>query len=312
MLYTRFVVMQRQYHLNTTPFGDDNENDGTFGRLPPYPLENKYPRISCHHGSVMLPNNLSVARSIVEKHDNIDILEIDFIVYNENLISSHDFDSSSVLNGSPLKDWIDFVIIEKGLILWIDLKVRLDVWAWIWDHSSYTAHFFFDSLQSLRQYYIETHNIDIRRFIMLTCQDYDTRCRIEYELLHDQRKEIAIIMNHQPSSGSASPILPPRWLLVYDLPFNISYILQYILPKECYSMINTYVYNHFVRYDFSQSTIISIDLSFFDDNINKIYKFIRESNIKEETKIILYNFPLNKEPIKLEGYDIIMQYDYIA
>ena len=271
---------------------DDTKQSSSTSR--PYPLLNKKPLISCHHGNVTQPNNIAAARQIIEKYQDIDIVEIDFIVVDKHVVSSHDYDANSLLKGSPLHEWIDYIIIERNLILWIDLKVRLDVMAYIYDYSVYTASFFMNTLNDIRSYYLENKGIDIMQYTMITCQDKDTRWQLEQKL-------------HTPTTHEGGI----QWLLVYDIPFNTSYIVQYLTPKELQYLVNNYVYNRFMCYDFSASPIISLDLSFFDNDLDKMARFIYENTtIQHGTMIVIYNFPLTQKRLTLENYHIIMQYDY--
>ena len=150
-------------------------------------------------------------------------------------------------------------------------------------------------LCQIRSYYWKHKQIDITQYVMLTSQDDEIKYSLE-DLNYKQEFYCHDIVN--------------KWLILCDIPYVPCYITQKLIPNEFQFLLNEYVYNYYIKYDFSKCIAISLDLSFFDNNIKKIIQFINESNIPYNTIIILYNFPLNYTPITIENYHIVMQYDY--
>src|SRR6478736_5707913 len=74
--------------------------------------------VSCHHGAANDENNLASCQQILDKYNEIDVIEIDFIYYEGEFVSSHDYDN---VKGDKLEIWID-EIIKRNKVLCIDLK----------------------------------------------------------------------------------------------------------------------------------------------------------------------------------------------
>ena len=255
--------------------------------------KNTLPKIACHHGDYHHQNNLKYGEKILKKYDNeIDLMEIDFIFYEpcNNFVSSHDYTTNSILRGSFIKDWIELVIHRYKKILWIDLKPHLDIMSLIslQNHYPYEAYIFFNVLNEIRAHYLRHHNgFDIKEYILITSQDMSFK------------DELLMINTY-------------KWDIIMDIPYLPHYLWQSILPNDTQYILNNYVYNYFSSYDFSQCSFISIDLTFFNNNVDKVKHFIKNNRTIREDKtfIILYNFQRYTKPIHMHNYRIITMYDY--
>lgn len=247
------------------------------------------PLVSNHHGNINNQNNLDAAKPIIARHKEIDIVEIDFVKYNTELVSSHDYTSYSMLNGSCIEEWVEFVIIQQRRILWVDMKARMDLFTLCHAYNNTdVALLLFEKLTTLREYHLSKNGVDIQKSIMITTQDRDLN-----DLVHHYNRGLA-------------------WIIVTDVPFAWSYFWKLYAPNDCQYLVDNYVYNYFTRsYDFSNSQIVSIDLCFFNDSIAEMTNFILDTNIKKGTLIVLYNFKQNAPLVTIEGYQIVMQYDYV-
>jgi hypothetical protein len=248
-------------------------------------MNKKRLELSCHHGNINHPNQLVYIKELIDHYFNtIDIYEIDFVMFKNEIISSHDYDIGMIQKGSPLEDWIKFIIIDYGKILWIDIKENLSIFCN--KYPKFNVHHFFTKLNKVRDFYIKQKDIDILNKIWISCQEPE---------LYNQIVKLNVY---------------PNLNIIYDIPNIDSYIYQIILNViglTC--IVNNSVYNQYIHYDLREYKIISIDQSFFYD-IDELIQFINSLLLTEGTTIVIYNFPLNVLPIKIRGYNIIMQYDF--
>jgi hypothetical protein len=241
---------------------------------------------SCHHGHFTKQNNLKAAEHVLKTHkDEIDVMEIDFVHLDNDFVSSHDYNTENIKNGSPLLEWIKLVVLKYKKTLWIDLKSHVDFIAFFCSDVRFKldCRKFFEVLNGIRhklKLRIETH-------IWISCQD----------------REVHDCLVHQN--------LNTRWKIVNDIPFVYSYVCKYLLPLSAYPYIHDYVFKYFLVYDFGDdSEIICIDQSFFPST-TKLLQFIEASNIPLGATIVLYTFKREQQvQLHLNGYNIIMQYDY--
>lgn len=244
--------------------------------------------VSCHHGDIDRQNNLEAASLIMQENPDIDIMEIDFVLYNKELISSHDYSTEGILNGASLIEWVDLVILKHSHMLWIDLKPQalgLGTFLESWSTAKEEAIVLFGILREARERYRPV--LDIRDFIMITSQD---RAIIkEIERLNEGNE----------------------WRIVADIPHLQSYIWQYILPVGMQEQLNDAVFEYFVKqYDFSAHSVVAIDKSFFGHSLRRVFQFVRASTIKEGSTLILYNFAHDDPVVRSKYYDVVMQYDF--
>lgn len=242
------------------------------------------PLVSCHHGDIKDQNNLVSAARVLDKYDEIDILEIDFVFYMNDMISSHDYSAKNILHGSSLSKWIEMTVIHYGRVLWIDLKPRLDIASFLWSNDQKEeAICLFRILGEMKKKY----GIKISESILITSQDP----------IITEEIEIANSLN--------------EWRVVADIPHMSSYIWQAILPPGLQEWNDSSIYTDFTTlYDFSRFAVIAIDKSFFNNSIDRVFRFIKESNIKVGSTIIIYNFTKETPVIHSPNYNIVMQYDF--
>lgn len=237
------------------------------------------PRISCHHGDSSNQNNLVAASRILREYPEIDIMEIDFVFYNNDIVSSHDYSAHNILHGSSLSEWIEMVVIKHKKILWIDMKPDLSIGAFLWPSFKEEVACLFSILRSFKR--------GIGNSLMITSQD----------------PSITEEINNTP--------IDMKWPTATDIPYLSSYIWQYILSPGLQVWNDDSIYKYFAtEYDFSPYSIVAIDKSFFAHDIDKVFRFISECNIGEGTTVILYNFKRGVPIIHSEYCNIVMQYDY--
>ena len=256
------------------------------------------PLISNHHGNMSNQNNLRAAIPLIENHKEIDIVEVDFVQYNQELISSHDYDAPGILNGSRLEDWLDFVVIDQRRILWIDMKARYDVVGFLFANKQETAQLLFEKLRRTRATYLRKMSdsdsaIDLEQWVMITSQDATLNEWIRF-------------YGGNSETGDS-------WTIVADAPFGWSYFFKWYMPNEFQDWVDDYVYRYFTEeYDFRGDSIVSVDISFFGNSMKRVHDFLKHTNIRPDTFVVLYNFKEGTKPIRLEGYNVITQYDYYA
>lgn len=239
------------------------------------------PRVSCHHGDSRDQNNLVSARRILHENPEIDIMEIDFVFYNNDLVSSHDYSAHGILHGSSLREWIEMVILRHKKILWIDMKPDLSIGSFLWPSVKEEVSCLFTILRSFKR--------DIDNSLIITSQDP----AITEEIAGNTPVDI-------------------KWRqTAADIPNLSSYFWQFILSPGLQGWNDDSVYKYFANeYDFSPYSIVAIDKSFFGHNIDRVIRFITESNIGQGTTVILYNFKKGAPVIRSEYCNIVMQYDY--
>lgn len=253
---------------------------------------------SCHHGHARYENNLHHAIRVMNTQTEIKVMEIDFVHVGDDFISSHDYKSENIENGAPLSEWVEEVIIRREKILWLDLKSHVDSMAILCVCCD--MRFKFDC-RHLFKVLATLCNKTKRRLqdkIWLSCQD----------------KEVldSLIRLNTRLKGTL------KWTIVTDIPFVFSYACKYLnewLPISAYTWIYSYFVSHFLEYDFTEAStgftdlVVCIDHTFFPSDTTLI-KFIEESTIPPGAIILLYTYERTHSPIKIMGYNIIMQYDY--
>jgi hypothetical protein len=235
----------------------------------------KTKNISCHHGSSIKENNLLAASRILDENPEIDIIEIDFVVFENQYISAHDHDV--VIDGSSLEEWID-MIMERNKILWIDLK-DTSLSFFINSYTTLNVELLFNILNDL---HLKYNNLD--KHILIGCQ---------YIHVYEQ-----LIKNNIN-----------KFTIIQDLPRDKMYVLEAITPNEYITLLENVVLDSII--EDTHSKIIAIDKKFFTDirlndlisNINSdiiiIYNFKKFDNISH-----IKNIPYIKDK------HLIYQYDY--
>lgn len=256
---------------------------------------------SCHHGHSLHQNNLKEALQVIRTNEEIRIVEIDFVQVGDDFISSHDYKPENIANGSPLLEWIRKVVVERDIILWIDIKSHVDFTAFCCGCCDMRFKLDFRALFTVLARICKTLERKVQDRVWLSCQDRDV-CD-------------SIIRFNNSRLKPAN-----RWTVVTDIPFVYSYAVnacRYVLPSLVYNWLQDRVFTELKEHDFERTRIYSnlpivvcIDKSFFATN-ERIIQFVEESSIPLGSLIVLYTFEEPTEPITIQGYEIIMQYDYV-
>lgn len=222
------------------------------------------------------------------------------VTYDQDVISSHDYTITSVSQGSTLFDWIHFVIYIERRVLWLDVKENQ-----VYTHSmchGYTEKFnvalFFETLDRCRKFFqlardgasVSADPIDISQYILIGCQDA--------ELAQTLRR-----YNTGP------------YHMIMDLPRANYYVWQTVLPSFLQQwFLNGAVQDSINKTDFREigpGDWVALDMSFFETH-EELREFIIQSPIPRDCHLIIYTAKGRDIPIEIEGYHIIMQYDYTS
>lgn len=243
-------------------------------------------KISAHHGHVDYPNNLSHAVAVIEEYREIDIVEIDFVSFGDDIVSSHDYDIDIISFGSVLQDWIESIVVEHRKILWIDIKENLFIYL-NWMYNTFNVPLLLRKLQLIRRIIYKDRGCDITPYVWIGCQDGD-------------------LLNHIIRENDT---MKHPWKIMLDMPTVSSYIYQHISPP-CFSrLLEDMVIDEFKNKPVRQYDIIAIDQSFFN-TMTSLIQFIKSLNLRPETNVILYTFKERVDAPRIKNINIIMQYDY--
>jgi len=252
--------------------------------------------ISNHHGDTHAPNELEPARQIDHHYGHeIDIYEIDFVSFHGRIISAHDYDIDKINQGSELHEWIDFVVVQRRKVLWLDIKENLDIYL-ACGYAKFDCDALFSVLEYKRQQLLtrSTDAIDLTQYVIIGCQEKELHAKI----VHRNNNQL-----YQQRNGQ-------KWRMILDAPNVWSYVLQYITPALLLPHLHNYICNDFRHSGYERYGAISIDQSFFASP-QDIVDFIRSLKLRPETLVIINSFTRNVAPITVEGHDnVIMQYDY--
>jgi hypothetical protein len=217
---------------------------------------------SCHHGHCQKENQLDAVKTITKHYD---MIEIDFVYFNNQYISSHDYDVDTIKNGSTLEEWIEYIILHNK-ILWIDLKdTNLNIF-------TYSTQLNIPHLINILDL-LSLKYQNLKQHIILGCQFTNGY----KQLLNEQHD----------------------YVVINDLPKDYMYALKYILPLTFVNMLTKYVIqndSNIVAIDKSYFNTLEVLQQFIDDctsSIIIIYNF-EEGNITPESVdkhiIIQYNY----------------------
>lgn len=261
------------------------------------------PRVSSHHGSITWPNVLPEALRVLEEHPEIDILEIDFISWGQEILSSHDYNEESARQGASLFEWIHAIVYRNRRLLWIDIKENLFI---LRNCSGYNEPFdtglFFRRLDYCQRFFsgkvgrgknrsqvsqINTERpapLDIAPYIIIGCQHPDTLAEIS-----------------QANAG--------RYAQVVDIPSARYYVYQRLLPTCLLNNLTRNMWDDYAHLDYTDIPLLSLDMSFFERE-RDLKEFLSTLRLAPSARVVLYNAPLDMRPIEVEQLHIIMQYDY--
>jgi len=77
--------------------------------------------ISAHHGDHNHENSLAHTLELLDKRKEIKYVEIDFVCWNNNYVSSHDYNEEIISKGSSLREWL-ISLTKRKIVLWMDVK----------------------------------------------------------------------------------------------------------------------------------------------------------------------------------------------
>lgn len=241
--------------------------------------------ISAHHGYIDCENELGPTITLLNKHPEINMIEIDFVYINEKFISSHDYDDDSISRGTEMSIWFDN-FIKLGIIIWIDIKESN--WSILSDKfSKFDVNKFYLQLELQRKKFLQ-QNIILENQILISCQ-------------YDNIKEKLFILNNNNT-----------YLLAHDLPLVDSYIAQTVAPSFFDEKINYMVQESmqdFINYSTTNLYIVCLDITFFN-SIDDLIAFINKINV---SIVILYSMEIS-DSILISGSDkqFIYQYNYYS
>lgn len=255
--------------------------------------------ISCHHGASNYPNVLKHAKTVVSRSPQINIVEIDFITYNREVISSHDYRVANVVQGSTLFEWIRDIIFVERRLLWIDVKENHVYMHSLCGTDSYTEKFdvslFFDTLNQCRRHFklfSQEEGIDISEFLVIGCQD-----------------EVLSTSLYMYNVSNCHDV----YRMICDIPGANYYIWQAITPSLLQPLLlNNYVRSEYTNFNFIERSHgwVAIDMNFFNTR-GDLISFIEQSSIPRNANIILYNAVEHEPYLNVStGHHIIMQYDF--
>lgn len=244
-------------------------------------------RISCHHGDSHNQNNLPAAVNIMRAYGEIDVIEIDFVHYGDDIISSHDYTALNILRGAPLLEWIATVVVAAQRVLWIDLKPRLDLIEVLLPGTNYA----------------EKEALCLFARLKEATSLYGASVIMPRIIVSSQDPVIVDEVGRHNIDG---------WQTLADIPLLSSYIWQEILPFGLQPWLNDSVESHFrEHYDFTHHNTVAIDCGFFERNVSRVLRFVEACRLLPDTILILYNVRNSEPPIEHPRYtNIITQYDF--
>jgi hypothetical protein len=275
--------------------------------------ENTRYSISCHHGDVSQPNNLEQAKKVYHnKGYEIDIYEVDFVCFCGRIVSAHDYDRQQISSGSSLEEWIDFFVVQKRKILWLDIKENITLVSGGCGYEKFDYRALFDVLEAKRQevmrrfiddggdvdeLFIDNSKsvtglyppLDIANYIVIGCQDAELHKKIANKSRQHKK----------------------RWRLILDSPDVWAYVLQYLCPGFLAPYLCDYVCEQFRQTKYRHYGMISIDQSFFSSR-SKLIDFIKSLKLSPNTMVIVNSYDRTVPPLQIENHYIVMQYDYAS
>ena len=208
-------------------------------------------RKSCHHGKSGYENQLLPVLSLL---NDFDMIEVDFVCYQNQYISSHDYDLSNIEKGSTLEEWVELVM-NHDKILWIDLKDETSS-VFIPQMSELNMDRLFDLLDTLHETWDKLH-----KHIIIGCQYHQV-----YEYLTSFTHPFTILR---------------------DLPKDQMYVMDMIAPDYFKEMTHQMIIDQ-TKLEVGKAKMVAIDIQFFNET--QLLDFI---DICYASTIILYNCPPN-------------------
>ena len=244
-------------------------------------------RISAHHGDVERPNQLKAAKRVLRQNPEIQCLEIDFVSFQGEIVSSHDYALEMIQKGAPLREWM-LLCARRQCVLWIDVKQN----EWFYFNGMYgqfDVDLFFETLKLARREIARDMGIDMRKWLWIGCQN----CALRDALHHK---------NKRAKHG---------WHMVLDMPFVKSYVYKALLPSCMPRTLARLAEEEILNSDYEKYAVLSLDQVFFATH-DMMLEFLRELRLPRHTTVILNSFSRDVEPLRVRGLNIVMQYDYVG
>jgi hypothetical protein len=251
-------------------------------------MERERRLVTCaHHGCYSQENNLAAAKQVLKRNRQIGVMEIDFVEQHGQIVSSHDHTAHSCAQGSPMEEWIAFLCVSKRRTLYMDLKAQYGLTSWWWPERKFDVPALLAELNRLRRHYMSSqrrHPIDIARHIWLASQD-------------------PAVATHLVAHCRDTP-----WIAIADIPYMSAYVRRAITPSCLWpTVVNPNVMSE-MMHERHPSWVVAIDCSFLDCSLEQ---FVREKAIQRGSTLLPYAFdPETQAPLELEGYTVIMVYNY--
>jgi len=253
-----------------------------------------------HHGAINRPNSIGATREVLRQNAEVAIVEVDFISLSPGrFVASHDYSESSYEYGETLDAWLRFICLEQRKIIYLDLKARLPLLALLFHYDAqerFDCAGFFLLLNRLADELSATvkkrkkrgRHFNLREHVWVACQDEEVSRRL-------------FALNEARGYG---------WRMIADVPHIETYLTYYLTPLCCLgSMLQPRMADRYADYDFSHTTVVAIDCRCIA-GLQAIEAFVRASNIRRGTTLVLYAFERSVEPIKIDGHPVIMMYNY--
>lgn len=220
----------------------------------------------------------------------IGIYEIDFLSFHGEIYSSHDYNMQAIQNGSPLSEWIEYIVFQERKILWLDIKENY----WFefnCGFEKFDVPCLFSRLSEIRSDYLSKYKFDIIEYIWIGCQERDLHRKIYLE-------------------NKASSHVNQRWEIIMDMPTVATYALQRIVPHCMDDILYERIREEYVEYVSQRKyNIMTLDKLFFH-SLEQMKFFIQSLKLPLDSIVILNSFDRSVQPIEIVGSHVIMQYDY--
>lgn len=241
---------------------------------------------SCHHGDIKKENNLAAVKKLEEVYGReIGIYEIDFISFHGEIYSSHDYTTEAIQNENKLSAWIEYVVIERKKILWLDVKENY--WFYLnCGFERFCVTTLMERLKSAWTFCQKKYSVDIVPLVWIGCQERSVHAQIRRE-----------------NRG--------KWQMILDLPTVNTYIVRKLTLGLLGDLYLEKVRNDYLESPYKKYKIITLDQLFFR-SIEEILWFIQSLRLPSDITIVVNSFPLSVPPLTLKNHHIITQYDYSA
>ncbi len=242
---------------------------------------------SCHHGDATQPNELEPARAVLARFAEIDVVEVDFVSFRGDIVSAHDYALDQIERGATLEQWVQLVVVEQRRVLWLDVKENC-WWYCNWMYGQFETRALFRRLRHLRAALLAEHQIDLRHYCWIGCQQLALR-------------DTLIRMNRWPRH---------QFTLMLDAPTLWGYVAQYCAPYDfARPLLSAWLADELRHTDRAPYGVLSVDQSFFATD-GELVRFLRSLRLAQGSRVVLNSYPRSQAPLRVPGVQVIMQYDY--